>query len=183
MSKPRPLTPAQASRSLLARFAPKVDRLRQLGVRFGARPYRVFLVWTKWSGLQRGEGVESEHRRCEILPSPKVQNLDSLTATIAATGTTPTGTIRLTEVSACFSFDQLSGHLFPYQPTKTPDPYDFFYEVVEDGRHDPRESRRKFRVSSPPSLDAENVQWVVMLERESEDRDRDGTGQAGPNRD
>lgn len=183
MPKPRPLTPAEGRRTLVHRFGRTVDKLRQLNTKFGLRPYRVFLVHTKWSGDERGEGTETEHRRIELLPTPKVENLDALTTQIAVAATIPVGTIRVTEVSVSYTFDQLNGYLFPDEPEKIPEPYDFFYEVVEDGRHVEKEERRKFRLAAPPSLQANKIGWTLLLERTSEDRDREGVSQIGEDRD
>jgi hypothetical protein len=55
-----------------------------------------------------------------------------------------------------------------------PDPFDFFWEVVEDGRADPNPERRKFRLLSTPLLRPGKLDWMVALERVSLDRDRDG---------
>ena len=183
MPKPKSLQDIEAKNTLVQRLAPLADRLRQFNTKFGLRPYRVFLVWTLYSGQERGEGTEKEVKKVELLPTPKIASLDSLTNAIAAAGTLPAGTLRVTEVSATYNFDTLSGYLFPLAKEKVPDPYDFFYEVVEDGRHGGREQRRKFRLSAAPALDAENLWWVLMLEREGEDRDRNGNNQLGTDTD
>lgn len=56
-------------------------------------------------------------------------------------------------------------------------PFEFFYEIVEDR---PRVQRKRFRPVSTPFRDAENFQWTVTLERESVDRHRDGSPRNDP---
>lgn len=49
-------------------------------------------------------------------------------------------------------------------------PYEFFYEVVQDG---PRSIRRRFRLLNVPFYDAKKMAWSMVLEKQSEDRTRD----------
>jgi len=173
---PKPLTPQQARRTLAHRFTRVADRLRQLGTKFGIRPYRVFLVWTRWDGGERGQGREQVVQELEILPTPNVRSLDSLALSPISTGVLPVGSVRLTEVSTSLTYDQLTGRMYP-QPhvDHVPEPWEFFYEVREDGRGDDPPRRMKFSLFSEPHRNAENVEWVVVLSRVSEDRNRDGS--------
>lgn len=180
MPKVRALNPHQAKRTLLARFAPRADRLRQLNTRFGARPYRVFLVWASWTGTERGEGEEVVLRREELLPTPKVSDLSAQQLTAFSGGVLPVGSVRLTEVSATYTFDLLTGRMMPEaHEDHVPQPTSFHYELVEDGRADPNPLRAKFRLAAQPFLDASKLQWVMVLERASEDAGRDGRSLAG----
>ncbi len=180
MPKPRALNPQQAKGTLLARFGPRADRLRQLHTRFGARPYRVFLVWAQWTGNERGEGEEVEAARREILPTPKVSDLTSTQLSAFSGGTLPTGSIRVTEISTTLSTDVLTGRMLPdAHEDHLPQAYDFYWELVEDGRLDRPALRSKYRHASTPFLDASRVQWSVVLERISEDNGRGGQSQAG----
>jgi hypothetical protein len=56
-----------------------------------------------------------------------------------------------------------------------PQPVSFFYEVVEDGRHEGLPIRQKYRLSAQPALNETRVMWTLVLERISEDQNRDGT--------
>ena len=171
----RPLSPLEARSSLAQRLTGVADRVRQVATRLGARPYRVVLVWGRWTGSTRGEGELQFLREMELLPTPKVATLDSVTFSIFHAGTVPAGSIKLTEVSTRYTFDELQGHMIPeLHEDVIPSPFDFFYEVREDGRRDARPVRRRFRLMSVPNLDAENAQWTLMLESESEARNRDG---------
>lgn len=182
MPKPRPLTPAEAKRTLAHRFAGLADRTRQLATKFGLRSKRVFLVWTEWSGSERGEGEERERARHELLPTPLVSDLTSVALNPYAAGKLPVGSVRVSEISATLTFDQLSGTRVPGREGagELPPNVDFFYEIVEDGRGDPEPVRQRFRRLAGPTRDEDNVAWSIVLERSSEDRDRHGRSNAGP---
>lgn len=182
MPTPKPLTDAQAKRSLANRLAPKADRIRQIATKLGIRPYRVFLVWVVYSASERGEGREKEIRRKEILPTPLVESLDAVARNPYAVGIVPEGSIRVSRVSVqSFTSDELAGRA-PGE-VLIPDPYGFFYEVVEDGRHGMEQHRQKYRLSAQPMLQPDRVQWMIVLERISEDRDTKGKSQLGPDDD
>lgn len=193
---PRLLSSEEASRTLVARLAPTIDRLRQRFTTFGVRPYQVFLVWTRWTGPERGEGTERILKRTPILPSPLVEDLTSISLQFVSAGTIPVGSVRITEISALYAQDVLMGLTVPPDPEakraafvagrpppvesiaadEVLEPYEFFWEIVEDGRTNqgrpPRRSR--FRPLSAPFRRADKVDWAIVLERVSEDMERDG---------
>lgn len=175
MPRVRPLRQGEAQRTLAHRLAPRVDRLRQLNTRFGLRPYRVFLVWTKFGGAERGEGDENLIKREELLPTPKVTDLNAVSKTLYTVGVLPVGTIRVEEISATYTADFLEGKIIePGKPI--PQPYSFFYEVVEDDRGGTAQTERaKYRIAMKPFRMPGKVQWTITLERMSDDLDRDGT--------
>jgi hypothetical protein len=201
--KPRPIGPERARHSLIHRIAPRVDRARQYLTRFGLRPYRVELVWVRWSGEERGDGEECEipGGRIEILPTPKVKNLDAVAYRFFSGGVLPVGSILVSQISALYTQDQLTGLALPTEeftkrndpPTlasstrlprkpsanSLPEPYDFFWEVREDGRGDDPSARNKFRLAALPMREAGAVDWSVILERVSNDENRDGTLNSG----
>lgn len=176
--KLRPLTQGEAKTSLAARLGRIHDRTRQVNVRLGFRPYRVFLVWTKWNGAERGEGVQEVMRRCELLPTPLVQDLSSVALSPYGAGVLPVGSVRIREVSPRYSLELLMGRVYPEEgEDQVPQPYDFFYEVVADGRHlkaGEKEPRARFRVMATPFFDAENQEWSLVLERQSGEMDKEG---------
>ncbi len=181
MPKPRALSSLEARGTLVNRLTTRVDRLRQFQTKFGMRSQRCFLVWTKYSGTERGEGREVEVARVEILPTPKVVGLDAVSRSPMAAGILPIGSIRLEEVSMSLGFDLLTGKVPPIAEgaVAIPEPFDFYYELMEDGRGDAQPVRSKFRLSGTPMLREENLDWVVLLTRESLDANRDGTSASG----
>jgi len=184
MPTPRPLTPSEAKRSIANRLGPRVDRLRQLSTKLGLRSRRVFLVWTRFTGEDRGEGDEHVLARVEILPTPKVSDATDIKRMPFAAGILPVGSLRVSLISLQFTFDQLTGKSVPGESArKAPGPStDFFYEVVEDGRGDEPPHRERFRVFGFPWRDEGAVSWAVVLERCSEDFGRDGLSQIGTDR-
>lgn len=182
MPKPRPLTPYEAQHSIAHRFTRIGDRLRQFNTKFGLRPYRVFLVWVKWDGAERGEGNEREIQRTEILPTPLVESLDSVTFSFFHAGTLPVGSIKVSQISAgVFTEDMLRGRMIPVaHEDSVPEPFDFFYEVYEDGRGDPEPVRGRYRLLTTPMRRAGKLDWNLMLERVSPDPNRHGTTRFSP---
>ncbi len=200
MSRLRLLRADQARRTLVHRLTPLLDKVRQKYTDYGMRPYQCFLVWTRWSGTERGEGREEVICRVPLLPSPKVDDLTAVALQPHAAGLIPIGSVRLREISQRYSQDLLSGVVMPRDPKpdiesrlrggppidltraaieyeSVPEPYEFFYELVEDGRsNEGRPPRRgRFRPMSEPFRNAEELGFNVLLERVSGDMDRDGT--------
>lgn len=167
----------------------------------GARPYRCFLVHTTWTGKVRGEGNELPLARVEILPTPLVKSLDSVSFSIFHAGVVPAGSVRVEEISVrSFDEDVLRGLVIADLPWTescadplpvvadvcgTNDgqilqPYSFHWEVVEDGRNNCEPERKRFRLLSNPTLRADQAEWTVMLERTSADDLRSGRSPFAP---
>jgi hypothetical protein len=173
MPRVRPLPPSKVQRTVVGRLGRVADRVRQVATELGARPWRVFMVHTRATGEERGEGRTQEFRRVEILPTPRVRSLDNLTFNPYHAGVFPMGSLTVDEVSTSFTEDQLRGIDFPKEGEfEVPERYDFYYEVVQDGRQGGPVRPQRYRLLSQPFLDAENVQWVVRLERASGDGPR-----------
>lgn len=176
MPPPRPLRPGEAARTLANRLGVRLaPRLWQLKTRFGIAPYRVFLLWSKWSGTERGEGKEQLVHREELLPTPIVE-YGGIQFDGSNIGRLQTGFVTLKEVVVTYTADVLQGLKLPENHENVlPEPWDFCYEIVEDDRGDPNPKRAKFRLAKVPFRDAGNVQWVISLERMTEDNQRDGS--------
>lgn len=147
----------------------------------GLRPFRVFLVWTKGNG-EVGEGRDEEILRAEILPTPLVENLDAISLSAYSAGVLPVGSIRVSEVSPLWTYDQLKGRVPPVVDgveQHIVEPFFFFYEVIEDGRGDCAPSRMRFHIATEPYRRASKFDWTFTLERDSEDRTRSGRSQLG----
>lgn len=175
MPKIAPLSAEKVQRTVVGKLGGVADRVRQVATRLGARPWRVFLVHTRASGEERGEGRTSEVRRVEVLPTPRVRSLDNLSFNPYHAGVFPLGALTVDEISTKrFGEDQLRGLDLPETTDGVPERFDFYWEVVEDGRSGPDVKVRpqRYRLLSQPFLDAENVQWVCRIERVS--------GDAGP---
>lgn len=193
-SGPRPiraLTQDQAKRTLLSRLSGTqqrvgvIDRTHQISTRLGMRPNRVYLVWARWTGAERGEGDQLILQRIEILPTPMVSDLTSVALNPYSAGKLPVGAVRIDQISAGrYREDYLRGTLIPSDPlfgqAGTPinvQTEDFWVEVQEDGRNVPlgqQAERKRFRIFGGPFLSPCCTQYSVIVERMSEDMRRDG---------
>ena len=189
MPRPRPLTPFQATRTLANRLGKRVDNLRQFSTKFGTRSKRVFLVWTKFTGEERGIGDEKVLHRVELLPTPKVSELTSVSRRPMIEGELPDGGVRVSEISVYrYTEDMLKGLVVPGEPGQPGTPIqakgaerntrsdvDFFYEIVDDGRQgEGLAERQRFQLIGYPTRLESRVEFAVFLQRSSADLGRDG---------
>ena len=182
MPKPRPLSPLEAKNSLANRLGTRVaPRLMQFATKFGLRSKRVFLVWTKFSGRERGEGNERVIARVELLPTPKVLDMSMLTYNPFSAGVLPVGAQRVDKVAVTYTMDQLMGKAVPgyKKGEEIPEPYDFYYEIQEDGRGDDPSMIQRFRIMGVPDRREGDCSWSLLLERTSEDPYRNGQSKYG----
>jgi len=167
------------SKTLGRRLINTVDRLRDIPVRFGLRPYEVHVVRTRWTGGERGVGYEVVIFDEAVLPTPLITSLDGVSRVVNIVGLDEIGSVRLEQVSGRYAEGYLSGTDENGNP---PDPdTNFYYEVqfptpgtITDGA-----PRRRFFPSSAPSYDASRFQWSLSLERSHVDRLNDGSPGGG----
>lgn len=179
----RPLRPNEVPNSFAVGLTKVVDDIRQLNTAFGIRPYRVFLVHVQWSGQVRGSGQGIEISRREILPTPRVRNIESLPEILRSTGLTEEGSVSVDQISAKYSEDDLAGRTpdlqDPAQRITLGPGVEFYWEVVENRVAHPLAKRRRFFPSGAPELSRSGFQWSVSLIRQDVDRQRDGGNQRG----
>jgi hypothetical protein len=161
---------------LAVRLVPIVDRIRQLNTRFGIRPYRVFLVHLQWSGNRIGDGTPWELSRKEILPTPKVIDMSSTQEILRFAGLTEEGTVRITEISAKYTEDDLMGRtpdlIDPEMPRTGLRNCEFFWELVERRPSNPPSVPRRYVPSAVPMLGRDQFEWTVTVTKVSADRPR-----------
>jgi hypothetical protein len=201
MPRVRPLSGPDAARGTLAqRLTRRVDRVRQLATKFGARARRVYLVWVESTGETVGSGYESVRARRELLPTPRVTDATAITRRPMTVGVVPDGSVRVDQISAgWYTEDHLRGIVIPEDygnPCERPhypgttvagtivrprvaDPIAFFYEIVEDGRGDDPPIRRRYKLGATPWRNETGAQWGIMLEPMSSDLDRAGNSTLG----
>lgn len=163
------------AKTLLGEFALDgcLDDLRQIAVDLGARPYRVFLVRTRWSGEERGEGVETVISEEELLPVPKVEAMSPINRSLMDGGIDEVGGLQITEISPRYTEQQLLGYSSLGQ--QVPQNETFSWEITLMRGDDEVHTRRRFLVQGTPSYQAEELQWSVRLTRAGSDRTDDGS--------
>jgi len=165
--------PRLLARSLQRMLVPVVDKVRDLNTRLGMRPYRVRVVRTTWGSGERGVGVEVVVSEMELLPTPLLVDMNTLSEEVTAVGRVEVGTVTLREVSGRYTEDHLTGVDSEGNPVGDSD--SLYYEVDmfrPDGQ--PGE-RRRFALASVPFYDAPRAQWVVTLDAQLARRGRDGS--------
>jgi len=198
--RPRPLTGPEAAKGTLAhRLTRTADRLRQFYTRFGLRSKRVFLVWTRWTGEERGEGREEVLAKIELLPTPRVSDRTAVQRRPYTQGVTYDGTIRVDQISAgAYTRDQLTGIVIPGRSPELQAPratigravdgtrsepkddrkVDFYYLLQDDGRGDNPGSVQRYRLMGGPSRKEGSLYFAVNLEKAEEEPSRFGRSYA-----
>lgn len=141
-----------------------VDQARDIHACLGLRAYTVKLVWTRWSGSYRGDGVEEVTRVETLLPVPKVTDLSALAARLMHIGEVEEGSVQVSEISARYTESFLRGG--PLDENEQ-----FYYEIQQTK---PGAPRRRFTLSGVPALKTDSVEWSVTLLRAYDDRNEFG---------
>jgi hypothetical protein len=158
----------QLNRTLGQKLIPVADRLRDLFTRFGLRPYKVRVVRVRWSGGTRGIGAPIVERTLDLLPTPLVVDLTTMTEVVQPVGLDEIGSITVSEISGRFTDYQLR-MLDPNG--REPDPDEEVYYEIEFPKPDGTSDKRKFWLRSAPHYHAGRFYWQVRLEKAHQDRD------------
>lgn len=160
--------------TLARRLVPVADRLRDLLTKAGLRPYIMRLVWTQWSEGMRGYGVEEVLRTIDLLPTPKIRNIEELNELVRAEGVDEFGDIKVTQISARYTENFLRG--LDENGNAIPDNQNFYYEIEfpDENGNFPGEKRR-FTLGSAFALYPGRFGWEVRLTKAIGNRSNDGT--------
>jgi len=157
--------------SLARKLIPVVDRIRDLYTQLGARPYRVWIIRTRFAGQRRGVGVEQVTHELELLPTPLVVDLRSLSEMVTPVGVNEQGIVQLQYISGRYTEEQLIGVGPEGSPVAS---NETVYYEIEFFRADGGPSeRRRFRLDSAPQYNSTQFQWLVTLGSTIENRARD----------
>jgi hypothetical protein len=148
-----------------------VDFCRDLKTQLGARIYEVRLIWTRWTGGERGVGEEFVFREEKIAPTPKVADMTDLSKELTEIGLTETGNFQVSEISPRYSEKLLLG-LIDEKPA--PADVNFYWEIALLRSPESKVIRRRFFPSAPPALVPTQFQWIVKLVRAHSDRTPEG---------
>lgn len=148
----RPLREHEVGRTLVDDLVPVADDLRQLYTEFGARAYRVFLVWVKWTADEDGDGrvmgAEAQLedgaegvgraallREVELLPTPRVSAMSGNRRVALATALGEIGGLFVDQISPSYPEDVLMGLIPEARDPKAPESIvegvSFFWEIRE----------------------------------------------------
>ena len=170
------LTDQTIGSTLVAQLTSVADCIRNIGVKLGARQYKVNLVWTQWSGGERGIGNESVLHEVPLLPTPLVRGLDAVTQTVQSFGLQEVGNLRLSQISPRYNEDFLMGRdVVVTTGFPLPADVDFHWEIEFLQNTPTSGKQRRFTPANAPSKHPTSFEWVLDLARASSDRDRDGT--------
>jgi hypothetical protein len=153
-------------RTLAETLGPSIDVIRQIACDLGVRPYRVFLVHWQWP-VKKGIGRPREISRIEILPTPRVRDLNATTLAMTAFGLNETGGLFIDKISARFSEADLMGRtpdvIDPARPQTNLASTECFWEVRETRQTTPPTKPRRYRANVVPMLNRTGMHWSVAL--------------------
>ena len=162
------------SNTLISSLTCVVDSVRDLYTSLGARNYRVSLVWTRWSGGERGRGVEVVALEEAILPTPNVSSLKTVRVENEQIGVLEQGEVVVSQISPRYTEAELLGlSRFTAPGNQLPEDVNFYWEIFYPGT-DGDGVRRRFTPKSAPNSDPTAFEWTIRLVRQSEDRTTSG---------
>ncbi len=175
----RPPLPAFEPNTLAGRLVPVADRLRNLLARTGVRIYRVYIVHAYWTGPRRGVGKQIITSRREILPIPRVRDLNAVRRNLASSGLYEEGDLIVDQISGKYTEDDLTcrtpDNVAPAIPRTSLKTVEFWYEVQENRPSTPPPPIRRFSPpAATPMLSRSGLSWTIVLTRQAEDRGRRG---------
>ena len=158
---------ARAPATLVERLSPVADRVRRIGERLGAVPWRTAIVLYAWSGGDVYKGDPTPVRVVELTPRPMVR--ERVWEEFTGVGVVKRGKATLEAVSARYTEGDLD---LLFQPT--PPAHEVFVEVVADGRDGPAPERRMYRPADKPVRHPTSFEWSMALHIQVDHRDRYG---------
>ena len=170
MGKFTDLNSVDLKKTLAQRLIGPVDSVRDLATRLGARPYKVRIVRVQWSSGQRGEGVGETLTVADILPTPKLTQLDGVREIINPVGLDEAGSVKVIQISGRFTENDLRGYDADGDPPN--DDTEVFYEIEFPQPNGRPSIKRRFLIEGAPEYLATACQWQLALNRAHDDRDR-----------
>lgn len=173
MARPRltSLSGRAYASTLVGKLQNTVDAARNIATTMGVRPYLVRILHVRWTGPIRGAGTPTLLREVELLPVPKVENLDALDGELTSVGRVEMGTVRVTGISGHYTEEDLQGWTSDGAP---PEPNEEVQWEIEFPRPDGPARKRRFSLESVPVWRPGKLSWEVELYAAQESRDRQG---------
>lgn len=162
--------PATLQNSLAASLTCAVDSVRDLYTSLGVRNYRVSLVWTRWSGGERGVGAEYVVCEETILPTPLVSDLKALQVEVSEIGSDEDGQITVSQISPRYTELTLMGQGKLSAPgEEIPEDVQFYWEIFYPQK-DGGGLRRRMTPKSAPNYHATKFEWTINLLKQEDNR-------------
>jgi hypothetical protein len=157
--------------TMLQSLAPSIDTINQIPTDLGKRVYRVFLVHWLWP-VKKGLGKPREIYRKEILPTPRVRDLNATPFAMTAFGLNEVGGLFIDKISGRFSEADLTGRtpdvIDPARPQTNLATTECFWEVRESRGTVPPPKPRRYRPSAVPMLNRSGTLWSVPLTKQDD---------------
>jgi hypothetical protein len=161
----------QFGKTLAQKLIPVADRVRDLFTKFGMRPYKVRVVRVRWSSGQRGVGTPVIEAALDLLPTPLVQDLTTMTEIVQPIGLDEVGVISVSEISGRFTDAQLR---VMKEDGQAPGPDEEVFYEIEFPKPDGSSDKRRFYLRAAPHYFAGKFYWQVRLEKAHADRQENG---------
>ena len=134
----------------------------------------MFLLWLRWSGSGRGEGVAHLEREVELSPAPRVREGARLPLRFTIAGADGDGDVLIDQIPLVLAdgthvTEALLSGLDEFGAL--PPNVEFLYELrpIVDGG-----AVRRFALGSTPGIDTERVEAVLVLKKRDPDSPADG---------
>jgi hypothetical protein len=161
--------------TLIDSLSPAIDCVRDLYTQLGLRSYQVNLVWTRWTGGERGVGQEYVLAAQALLPTPKLMGLGGVQIEQKELGANEQGSVTVSEISMRYTEDLLMGRAGPVpEGAQIPLDVSFFWEVLLPSAGAPGGIRRRFTPSGAPERNSGKFEWSIRLTETEGARLRDG---------
>lgn len=146
--------------------------------RYGLRLYAVRIVRVRSTGgRKRGDGADDVVGAWDILPVPNVADLTSLTMVVSPTQLREAGSLLLSGISGAYSEHTLAGR--GNDGTPIPPSEAVYWEIAFQDPLQRTSMRRRMIPDSAPNYDALQGAWSVILRRQYDGRNHDGTARDG----
>ena len=156
------------------------DKGRDMYARYGLSLYAVRIVRVRSiGGRKRGDGADEVVGAWDILPVPRVADLNTLGVIKSPTQLREAGSVMLSGISGTYTENMLAGR--GSDGSAIPLGEAVFWEIEFQDPHGAGSTRRRMIPDSAPNYNAATAEWTVVLRRQYDGRNRDGTARDGGN--
>jgi len=156
------------SNSLVAELVCAVDEARDIATQLGVRTYDAHVIRLRWSGGEIGSGTVIQVDDLQILPTPRVEGMDTVSDVVESYGALERGEISIDRISLSYTEDDLTGlRSGPLSPGE-----EVIWEITSLAPN--AKKRHTFHLGGAPTRKPGTVEWSVGLVRATVDRGAPG---------